>query len=217
MTQEPDKELERITEALTGLDEKTVLRLVSTAIDSGANALAVMRACEAGMRGVGERYERQEIYLSGLIMAGEIFRQVLEQIRPSLESELSGTATGKVLLGTAAGDIHDIGKDMAALALRTFGFTVQDLGVDVAPEKFLEAAKIFRPDIVGLSGLVSSAYDNMRETVRLIRAHSLDLGGRVFVIVGGGTIDEEVATFVGADAWTTDAMEGVRICQKVTT
>ena len=211
-----ERDFSDITGALTELEEAEVLRLVRAALAQGADPVALMHACEAGMQAVGERYERQDIFLSGLIMAGEIFRQVLEEVKPRLADQLAGEASGTVLLGTVGGDIHDIGKDMAALALRAFGFTVHDLGVDVSPERFLEAAKVLHPDIIGLSGLVSTAYKSMRDTVELIRIQSDELGGRIFTIIGGGTIDEEVAAFVDADAWTTDAMDGVRICQRVT-
>ncbi|MBC7294586.1 MAG: cobalamin B12-binding domain-containing protein [Thermoleophilia bacterium] len=164
---------------------------------------------------MGERYDRQEIFLSGLIMAGEIFRGIMELAQPGLETELAGDASGRVLLGTVQGDIHDIGKNMAVLAFRTFGFTVYDLGVNVPPEEFLEAAKSFAPDIVGLSGLISPAFTAMRTTTALLREHQPELNPMPVIVIGGGTIDEEVARYVGADFWTTDAMKGVRICQQV--
>jgi methanogenic corrinoid protein MtbC1 len=165
---------------------------------------------------VGERYEKQEYYLSGLILAGEIFREVLSLAQPGLEHELSGEASGRVLLGTVAGDIHDIGKNIVATALQGFGFTVRDLGVDVPAQLFLEAAREFEPDIVGLSGLVSESYHNMRSTVSLLKEHRSELGRMPAIVLGGGTLDEEVRRYVGADSWTTDAMEGVRICQRLT-
>lgn len=174
-----------------------------------------MRAAQEGMQSVGVRYEEQEIFLSGLIMAGEIFRGVMELAQPGLENEFVGDASERVLLGTVAGDIHDIGKNMAALAFRTFGFTVEDLGVNVPPERFLEATKDFAPDIIGLSGLLSVAFTAMRHTVALIKEHADELAPVPIVIVGGGTLDEVTAQYIGADYWTTDAMEGVRICQSL--
>jgi methylmalonyl-CoA mutase cobalamin-binding domain/chain len=165
-------------------------------------------------RSVGERYEQKDIYLSGLIMAGEIFRSVMTVAQPGLEDELAGDASGRVLLGTVAGDIHDIGKNIAALAFRMFGFTVEDLGVNVPPETFLEAAKSFRPDIVGLSGLLSVAFTAMHDTVEIFTAHLAELAPKPVIVIGGGTIDEQVARYVGADLWTDDAMEGVRLCRR---
>ncbi len=202
--------------AMMALDEEQVLALVEEALEKGAGGLAVVHACEGGMRMVGERYERQEVYLAGLIMAGEIFRQVMTVTQLSLELEMAGTGSGKVLLGTVAGDIHNIGKNMVRMALRSFGFTVTDLGVDVPPARFLEEARSFEPDVIGLSGLVSASYQSMRTTIELVHAGAEELGRRLPVVIGGGTIDERVCNFVGADYWTTDAMEGVRICQRIT-
>ncbi|MCE5254543.1 MAG: cobalamin-dependent protein [Actinomycetia bacterium] len=206
--------LEAISTAVAALDEKTVLYLVEAAIAEGNNSVDIVHAVQEGMRVVGERYEQKDIYLSGLIMAGEIFRSVMAVARPGLESELAGDASGRVLLGTVAGDIHDIGKNMAALAFRMFGFTVEDLGVDVPPESFLEAARSFRPEIVGLSGLLSTAFTNMRDTVALLRQELAGSDPMPVFVIGGGTIDEQVARYVGADLWTDDAMEGVRLCQR---
>ena len=206
--------LDAISAAVADLDEKTTVRLVEAALAADENSVDIVHAVQAGMRAVGERYEQKDIYLSGLIMAGEIFRSVMTVARPGLEDELVGDASGRVLLGTVAGDIHDIGKNMAALAFRMFGFTVEDLGVNVPPERFLEAARSFKPDIVGLSGLLSVAFTAMHDTVALFREHITELSPRPVIVIGGGTIDEQVARYVGADLWTDDAMEGVRLCQR---
>jgi methanogenic corrinoid protein MtbC1 len=209
--------VKRITSAVAALDEKASLGRVRDALAAGGSPSSVVSAAEAGMRIVGERYERQEIFLSGLIMAGEIFRGIMELAQPGLESELAGgdSTSGRVLLGTVAGDIHDIGKNMASLAFRTFGFTVHDLGVNVPPERFVEAAREFHPDIIGLSGLISVAFNSMRQTVSLLRDRASDFSPAPITLIGGGTIDEVVARWVGADHWTTDAMEGVRLCQRL--
>jgi methanogenic corrinoid protein MtbC1 len=206
--------VEDIAAEVADLDEKEALRLTREALAAGETSGEVLHGVEAGLRVVGDRYERQEIYLSGLIMASEIFRGVMELAQPGLESELTGDASGRVLLGTVAGDIHDIGKNMAALAFRLFGFTVEDLGVNVPAERFLAAAKVFKPDIIGLSGLLSVAFASMRETLALIRANVSALDHMPIVVIGGGTIDENVAAYVGADLWTDDAMAGVRLCQR---
>lgn len=206
--------LEQISGAVEELDDKRVLDLVEQALKEGTSPVEVVRAVQAGMRRVGERYEQKEIYLSGLIMAGEIFRTVMELVRPELEAEWTGEASGKVLLGTVAGDIHDIGKNMAALAFRMFGFSVRDLGVNIPPEEFLEAARESKPDIVGMSGLLTAAFASMHETVALFRQHASEFEHFPLLVVGGGTIDEATARYIGADLWTNDAMEGVRLCQQ---
>lgn len=205
--------LASIAAAVAALDERRAIALVEEALAQGVSSLRIVRAAQEGMQSVGVRYEEQEIFLAGLIMAGEIFRGVMELAQPGLEHEFIGDASGRVLLGTVAGDIHDIGKNMAALAFRTFGFSVEDLGVNVPAERFLEAVKTFSPDILGMSGLLSVAFTAMRDTVSLVRKHADELAPVPVIIVGGGTLDEVAARHIGADHWTTDAMEGVRICQ----
>ena len=208
-------DLAGISAAVAKLDEKTVLRLVREALAEGAGSTEVIRAVEEGMRVVGERYERQDIYLSGLIMAGEIFRGVMEIVPPpSSEDALVDKRYGRVLLGTVAGDIHDIGKNLAEQAFRIFGFTVEDLGVNVPPEDFFEAARRVQPDIVGLSGLLTVAFTSMRDTTALFRERANELERTPILVIGGGTIDEHIAAYVAADLWTVDAMEGVRLCQR---
>jgi dimethylamine corrinoid protein len=207
--------MRELSAAVAALDDKTARRLVQEALARGETADAIVQATQAGLQVVGERYEKREIFLSGLIMAGEIFRGVMDLVLPDWESELAAnSATGKVLLGTVAGDIHDLGKNMAALTFRAFGFAVEDLGVNVPSEDFLGAALRSKPDIIGLSGLLTLAFDSMRETVRLLRSHAGELGHPV-IVIGGATIDEHVAGWVEADHWTNDAMEGVRICQRL--
>jgi methanogenic corrinoid protein MtbC1 len=200
---------------LSDLDETYVLNAVRQLLDEGQDPLDIIEDCEHAMRLVGERYEKREYYLSALIMAGEIFREVMMISQPSMEQRLSGNASGKILLGTVQGDIHDIGKDIAQLALRCYGFAVEDLGIDVPPQKFLEHVQNNPPDIIGLSGLVTVAYESMQETTRLLRGHNKPGQAAIPIIIGGSTLSEEICRFVGADFWVTDAMEGVRICQHI--
>jgi methanogenic corrinoid protein MtbC1 len=200
---------------LADLDEGHVLEVARRMLDKGLDPLIIMQDCEYAMRLVGERYEKREYYLSALIMAGEIFREVMMITQPSMEQRFTGNASGRVLLGTVRGDIHDIGKDIVELALRCYGFTVDDLGVDVAPQRFLEHAQNNRPNIIGLSGLVSVAYESMRETVQLLRSQTAFGLPAIPIIIGGSTLSEAICRFVGADFWVTDALEGVRICQRI--
>jgi len=192
------------------LKEADVLRTVRERIARGDDPVAVIEECQAGMRLVGERYSQRRYYLSGLIMAGDILRQVMEMVQPSLEERFSGDASARVLLGTVQGDIHDLGKNLFAMLARCHGLTVYDLGVDVAPARFLDEFDRLAPDIVGLSGLLTASYDPMRETIALLRARS-----PAAPVIIGGQIDEQVSRYVGADYYVTDAMEGVRLCQRL--
>lgn len=206
---------EKLREAMVQLEEDLSLDYVAEALAEGVSAVALVQTCEQAMRLIGERYERGDYSLSGLILAGEIFREVLERAQPRLDAETGEESSGRVLVGTVAGDIHDLGKRIFATALRSYGFTVLDLGVDVPPERFLEATVEFRPDIVGLSGLVAAANRSMKRTIDLLREHANELGKMPAIVLGGGIVGEELRRFVGADSWTKNGMEGVRICQQL--
>jgi methanogenic corrinoid protein MtbC1 len=199
--------------AIADLQEETALVLVQQRLEAGGDPLLVIKDCEEGLRQVGLRYERRDYFLAGLIMAGEIFRQVMEQVQPVVERQVLGKASGRILLGTVQGDIHDLGKNIVNMLLRCHNFAVEDLGVDVPPTIFAERAAQFQPDVVGLSGLLASAYDAMRETITLLRAR----GYHGPIVIGGGQLSEEVCRYVGADYWTIDGVAGVELCKRLVT
>ncbi len=207
--------LDALRVALIELDETRTLELTADLVAQGQTPLTILNTCQQALRVVGERYEREEYFISGLIMAGELFKEVLDLAMPSHELPAPERSCGTILLGTVAKDIHDIGKNLFATSLRGFGFAVIDLGVDVPPERFLAETKRSRPDVVCLSGLILAAFESMKRTVALIRAHEEELGYLPPVVLGGAIIDGRVCDYVGADSWSTDAMEGVRICQKL--
>jgi methanogenic corrinoid protein MtbC1 len=201
--------------ALVELDERRTLALVPELLGQGASPLSILNACQQALRVVGERYERQVYYISGLIMAGELFKEVLDLVQPLYEVSTPSETAGTILLGTVARDIHDIGKNLFATTLRGFDFNVIDLGVDVTPQRFLDEAQRSRPHVVCLSGLIMAAFESMKQTVTLLRAHEAELHYHPPIVLGGGTVDGRVCDFCGADSWSTDAMEGVRICQNL--
>lgn len=196
--------------SVADLREAGVLQIVREQIASAADPVAIIEQCQQGMRVVGERYSQRRYFLSALIMAGDILRQVTELVQPSLEARFSGDTSALLLVGTVQGDIHDLGKDIFAMLARCYGFTVHDLGVDVPPERFAAESRTLRPNIVGLSGLLTASYNPMRETIALLRAHD-----PAVPIITGGQIDEQVCRYVGANHYVTDAMDGVRLCQRL--
>jgi methanogenic corrinoid protein MtbC1 len=197
--------------AISDLREQAALDLVRRRLAAGDDPPRIIEACQEGMRQVGLRYERREYYLAGLIMAGEIFSQLMELLRPVFERKISERASGRILLGTVQGDIHDLGKNIVNMLLSCHHFAIRDLGVDVSPGVFGRQVTLMQPHIVGLSGLLTSAYDAMRETVVLLR----DQGYQGPIIIGGGQISEEVCQYVGADYWTTDGVAGVELCKRL--
>ncbi len=197
--------------AVANLQEEEALSLVAERLKAGGDPLAVIRDCQEGLRQVGLRYEQRRYYLAGLIMGGEIFRQVMEMVQPVIEEQVSGTGSGRILLGTVAGDIHDLGKNIVHMLLRCHNFIVEDLGVDVAPEVFAQKVAEFQPHLVGLSCLLTTSFQAMRETVSLLRAQ----GYQGPIVIGGGQMTEEVCRYVGADHWTTDGVAGVELCRRL--
>ncbi|MEA1978879.1 MAG: cobalamin-dependent protein [Chloroflexota bacterium] len=213
--QHANKSKEKLIADIANLNEKEALALVKKRLSDGDNPITIVEDCQEGLRQVGLRYESQEYFLSGLIMAGEIFRQVMEILQPSIQEQFSGKESGTILIGTAKGDIHDIGKSNIILLLTGYGFTVHDLGVDVPPSEFLVKALKIEPDVIGISGLVTSSYDSMKETITLLRTTG-EIGlSSVPIIIGGNQLNEQVCQYVGADHWVNDAMTGVRLCQKL--
>ena len=205
--------IDALVSSLIDLDEERTLELTREILAEGTTTpLSIISACQQAMRMVGERYERKDYFLSALIMSGEIFKEIVELVQPLQGLEPPREVLGTIVLGTVAGDIHDIGKDIFGTALRSYGFRVVDLGVDVPKDVFLEEVLRSRPDVVCLSGLIAAAFQSMRATAELIRSHEAELGYRPFIAIGGGTIDSRVAAYVEADSWSTDAMEGVHIC-----
>ena len=197
------------------LNENEALALVEERVAQGQDPLAIIEDCQEGLRQVGERYERQEYYLSGLIMAGEIFREVMEIVQPVIVEQFTGKETGTILIGTVRGDIHDIGKNNLSMLLTCYGFSVHDLGVDVPPSEFLLQAIQVRPDLIGLSGLLTSSYDAMKETIDLIRMTGDPEINSIPIVIGGNQLNDQVSKYVGADYWLNDAMSGVRLCQQL--
>lgn len=210
-----DDDYQTLIEYVAELREQEALALVAARLERGDDPLEIVKDCQEGLKEVGLRYEKREYFLAGLIMAGEIFREVIELVQPAIEQLYSGSGTGVILLGTVQGDIHDIGKNNLILLLRSYGFTVIDLGVDVEPREFYRQAVEIQPDIVGLSGLLTSSYDAMAETIRLLREAGDGVLRGVPIVIGGSQITQDVCDYVGADYWVTDAMSGVRLCQEL--
>jgi methanogenic corrinoid protein MtbC1 len=200
---------------MADLDEDALLDLVQQRIAQGDDPLQIIEYCNEGMRLVGKRYEEGKYYISGLIMSGEIFREVVELLQPLLEQRTDGKSSGRILVGTVSGDIHDIGKNIVGMLLSCHGFFVVDLGIDVPPMEFASKAVEIRPDIVGLSGLITASFAMMKDTVSVLRAEAETNHLSFPIVIGGGLVDEQVSRYVGADYWVSDAMSGVRLCQRL--
>ncbi len=195
------------------LNEDKVKEMIRTKIENKEDPLKIMNEVKTAMKQIGVKFEQKVYFLPDLILSGEILRDIFEQLGPKLkESGKQEQKIGKDLLGTVAGDIHDIGKDVVKFMLDANGFEVMDLGVDVPTGQFAEKMKEYKPDVLALSGFLTLTYDAMKETIQKIK--DAGLRNTVKIMIGGGTIDESIVDYVGADAFGLSAVDAVKLAKK---
>jgi methanogenic corrinoid protein MtbC1 len=196
---------------LAELKEDETLAEVRKALDEGTDPLTLVEGLREGMSIVGKRFEDKEYFLSELIMSAEIFKEAIALVEPHLEAG-AGPSKGSVVIGTVKGDIHDIGKNIVATLLRCEGYEVHDLGVDIPPEAFVNKLKETGASLLALSGLLTLAFDSMKETVEILA--EAGLRDQVKVIIGGGPVNDKVVEYSGADAFGMDAAQAVKLADK---
>jgi len=201
-----------LVNAIADMREEEALKLVKEMVEGGSEHMAILDAAREAMDIVGQRYEEGTYFLPELLLAGEMLSQITDIVKPALAKLPEIERHGKVVMGTVQGDIHDIGKNIVTFMLDVNGFDVLDLGVDISSQKFVEAIRDFQPQVVGLSGFLTLAFDAMKETVEAIK--TAGLRDEVKIMVGGGQISEEVRKYTGADAYGTDAMAGVSLAKE---
>lgn len=190
------------------IEEEGTLRAVREALSEGSDPLSLVEALREGIAVVGERFAAKEYFLPDLIIASEIFKDAIGLIEPHLKGE-SSTSRGAIVIGTVQGDIHDIGKNLVATMLSCSGFEVHDLGVDVPPEAFVDKIRETGAKVVGMSGLLTLAFDAMKNTVEAIE--EAGLRGRTKIMIGGGPVNETVLKYCGADAYGKDPTKAVKL------
>ncbi len=201
-----------ISSLLVDLKEEEILALVKKELDTNKDPLCIIEECQEGMVEIGNRFRKGEYFLPELLISGEIFKDIMNIIGPRLTTQKKNIR-GTIVLGTVKGDLHDIGKDIFKGLAEANGFKVCDLGIDVPPEKFADAIKSEKAQIVGLSGLLTTAFESMALTVKGITDEGLR--DQVKIIIGGGPVDENINAMVGSDAFTKNASEGVDLCKKL--
>ena len=198
---------------LSDLKEQEALDMVKKQLAEGADPIKILADAREGMGIVGERFSNGQYFIPDLIYSGEILKGIAQLVEPYIKSSKKETKKlGKVIIGTVAGDIHDIGKDLVTFMLDISGFEVYDLGIDVPVKNFVDKIKETGATVVGLSGFLTLAFDAMKETIEAIKKEGLR--EKVKIMIGGGQIDDTVQNYVGADAWGKDAMAAVYLAKQ---
>jgi len=201
-----------LASTLAELKEAEALKIVKDRLSAGEEPLKILDDARRGMEIVGKRFADSEYFIPDLVYSGEILKAVTELVKPRLTKATETKRLGKIVFGTVAGDIHDIGKDIVVFMLDVNGFEVYDLGVDVPAQKFVDKIKESGAPIVGLSGFLALAFDSMKQTIEAMKAAGLR--DKVKVMIGGGQMSDEIKKYTGADAYGKDAMAGVSLAKK---
>jgi methylmalonyl-CoA mutase cobalamin-binding domain/chain len=204
---------EELTMAIVELEEEKVMAAVRSGLERREDPVQILEACRRGMTIVGERFQTGEYFLAELMLSADIFQRAMAILEPHLAKARPLKPLAKIVLATPKGDIHDLGKNIVATLLRAHGFEVYDLGVDVDPALIVDKVKEKKPQFVGFSALITSAFDSMKEAADMLA--EAGLRNQLKLMVGGGVTTPMVREYVGADFQTTDAMEGVVYCTNV--
>jgi len=199
--------------ALAECREKDVQSLVQERIAAGAPATEIIAECNRGMVELGNRFADGRCFIPELMFGGMIMKTVTERLAPMIEASASGPPVGRVVMGSVLHDVHDIGKDIVIMMLRGVGFEVVDLGVDVPPEKFVEAIRQYHPQVVGMSVLLTTCYDSVVATVEAIRQAGLREG--LSIMVGGAAASPLLSENAGCDYYGKTAVDGMKYASAV--
>jgi methanogenic corrinoid protein MtbC1 len=202
-----------LAKLLADLKETEALGFVDDALAKGIDPMVLLGEVKEGMQIVGQRFASEDYFIPDLVFSGEILKRIVQKLEPHLKSrkDEKSKRLGKVIIGTVAGDIHDIGKDLVTFMLDVSGFEVLDLGIDVPVERFVDTIKESGSTVVGLSGFLTLAFDSMKATVDAIKAAGLR--DQVKIMIGGGQIDEQVRIYTEADGYGKDAVEAVKLAR----
>lgn len=193
--------------AMANLEEDKAISIVREKILSGETAFQIVEQCRKGVEIVGKRYSEGSYYLSDLIMSEAILKEVMDIIEPHFPQNGTDSNGTKVIIGTIEGDIHDLGKNIVIYLLRSSGYHVYDLGVDVPPEKFIEAIKETDAKIVGVCVLLTFCIGYVKKLVDLLEEAGLK--DEVTVVVGGYPVDKLVKEYTGADYVSNDGVKAL--------
>lgn len=202
---------DELMRAMADLDEDTTLALVEQRIKIGRTPAEIVEMCKKGVEIVGRRYSEGEYFLSDLIMSEDIFKSVMKIVEPLISEEAPHNGLS-IVIGTIEGDIHDLGKNIVVYLLRSSGYKVYDLGVDVSPEAFVKAVSETKSSILGISVLLSFCVGSVKKVMDLLTESGLR--DQVKVVVGGYPVNEIVKEYTGVDFYANDITKAIEICQE---
>jgi methanogenic corrinoid protein MtbC1 len=198
---------------ISEMQEEDAVKLAREMLDSGYDPIKLLGHCREAMGIVGKRYEEGEYFLPELMLAGEMLKAIGDMAKPLIKQDsTSAKSAGTVVLGTVQGDLHDIGKNIVTFMLEINGFKVIDLGIDVPIANFVGSIREHKPQVVGLSGFLTLAFDAMKKTVEAIK--EAGLRDNLKIMIGGGQVDDTVKNYTGADAFGLNAMDAVSLCKR---
>ena len=206
---------DRFKDTFLKFDFDTIPACAQALIDTGMSIQEFLNTCMPLMEIIGEKYEAGEYYLPQLVVAGEMFKTASAMFNAQLKTNAqasSNDCVGKIVIGTPRGDIHNLGKDIFGVLARANGFDVYDLGVDVPPETFIETVEKTGASILGMSSLLTTAFDNMHDVV--VQLEKKGLRRNVFVMIGGGATEQSLVAKLGVDVQTRDAYEGIKMIKQ---
>ncbi len=207
--------LKELKNAVLNYDVEGAVEAAKKVLKEGVDPImAIEEGLASGIREVGDKYGAGEVFLTELMMAAEAMKAAVEVLKPEILKRGSSLKTlGKVLIGTVEGDIHDIGKNLVATMLMVNGFEVIDLGADVPVEVFVQKVKELKPNILGMSALLTTTMPKQKEVIEKLREEGLR--DKVKVLVGGAPVTEEWAREIGADGYAPNAIEAVKVAKRV--
>lgn len=205
--------LEKIKDSIISLNRDLTIKMIQEALEKGVEPLDIIeRGLSLGMRSIGDKFQKLEVFLPELILGGKIFTEAINLMEPILSKKgIEREIEGKVVIGTVKGDIHNIGKDIVVMLLKTAGFEVHDLGVGVEVSKFIEKAQELKAHIIGLSSLLTSTMPIQKDLINVLKERGER--DKYLVMVGGGPVTQKWADEIGADGYAITAEEAVRLAR----
>jgi 5-methyltetrahydrofolate--homocysteine methyltransferase len=204
---------EALAGAIIECNAAKAAELTQKLVDDGVKPSEIINmGLIGGMNVVGDRFKKGDMYVPEVMMAAKAMHAGMNIVKPLL-LEGESSSTGKVIVGTVAGDLHDIGKNLVGMMMESGGMEVVDLGVDVTPEKFAAAVREHKPQVVGLSALLTTTMLAMKDTIEVLKEEGLR--DSVKVIVGGAPVTQDFADEIGADGWAPDAASAKDLAQKL--